>query len=69
MYRCNEACDILLKLEETMQFIWPQVVDNDFERRAAFGHLAEGLLRKELPEVYNIFKVREHAFYPKEKQK
>lgn len=61
--RCDEALVVLLKLGETTQFIWPQFYDGDFNRRAAFGHLVEGLLQQELPEVYNAFKVREKRLF------
>jgi len=61
--RCDKALVVLLKLGETTQFIWPQFYDGDFNRRAAFGHLVEGLLQQELPEVYNAFKVRKKAFF------
>jgi len=58
MYRCEEAYNVLLKLEETTQFFWLREYEEDADRRAAFGHLVEELLQQELPEVFNVFKVR-----------
>lgn len=55
--RCAEARAVLLGREETSRFFWPPAYDADAHRKAAFGHLAEGLLRQELPEVYNAFQV------------
>lgn len=59
MFRCVEACAVLRKLDERTRFVWPrspQSADAE-DRRAAFGHLVEGLLQRELPEVHNAFKV------------
>lgn len=60
-YRCIEACTVLLKLEGTTRFFWPPAFDRAGEmamdERAAFGHLVEGMLQQELPEVHNAFKV------------
>lgn len=58
MYRCAEARAVLLGLEEASQFYWPPAYDVDADRKAAFGHLVEGMLQQEFPEVYNAFKVR-----------
>lgn len=60
VYRCAEAYAVLQrKLDDTTRWFWPQVSDGDGDsnRRAAFGHLIEGLLQREQPEVYNAFKV------------
>jgi len=40
-----------------MRYVWPPTFDEHADRRAAFGHLVEGLLQQEQPEVYNAFKV------------
>jgi len=59
MFRCVEAYAVLRKLDEKTRFVWPpspQAEDAE-DRRAAFGHLVEGLLQRELPEVHNAFKV------------
>ncbi|XP_022179280.1 uncharacterized protein LOC111039925 [Myzus persicae] len=54
---CIEACAVLLRLYETTRYVWPPAFDEDDDRRAAFGHLVEGLLQQEQPEVYNAFKM------------
>ncbi|XP_026818694.1 uncharacterized protein LOC113557398 [Rhopalosiphum maidis] len=54
---CIEACAVLLRLYETTRYVWPPAFDEDADRRAAFGHLVEGLLQQEQPEVYNAFKM------------
>lgn len=59
VFRCIEACAVFLKLGETTRFVWPPDFDGrDADRTAAFGHLVEGLLQQEQPEVHNAFKVR-----------
>uniref|UniRef100_A0A2S2QY77 Protein broad-minded n=1 Tax=Sipha flava TaxID=143950 RepID=A0A2S2QY77_9HEMI len=56
--KCIEACAVLLKLGETTRFVWPPAFDgHDADRTAAFGHLVEGLLQQEQPEVHNAFKM------------
>jgi len=50
----------MLRLYETTRYVWPPAFDEDADRRAAFGHLVEGLLQQEQPEVYNAFKVRKY---------
>jgi len=68
-FRSVEAYAVLLKLDETTRFVWPpapSAADEDAaDRRAAFGHLVEGLLRRELPEVYNAFTVSGRRFVRK----
>lgn len=59
-FRCIEACSVLSKLKETTRFVWSEAFDGNTESRAAFGHLVEELLQRELPEVHNAFKVRGH---------
>ncbi|KAE9537938.1 hypothetical protein AGLY_005910 [Aphis glycines] len=54
---CIEACAVLLRLYETTRYVWPPAFDEDADRRAAFGHLVEGLLQQEQHEVYNAFKM------------
>ncbi|VVC26296.1 Protein broad-minded [Cinara cedri] len=55
--KCAKARAVLFGLEETSQFYWPPTYDVDADRKAAFGHLVEGVLQQELPEVYNAFKM------------
>lgn len=59
--RCAEACAVLRKHGDATRLFWSPTFDGEHadaaDRTAAFGHLVEGLLQQELPEVHNAFKV------------
>ncbi|XP_050421307.1 uncharacterized protein LOC126833806 [Adelges cooleyi] len=52
---CLEACAVLAKTVESSKGFWPPAEDED--EKSISGHLLEGLLQKEQPEVYNAFKM------------